>query len=42
MPIREVETQKPMNKPQAPGKPASRAAEQTLLKALVAETDSPM
>jgi len=42
MPIREVETQKPMNKPQAPGKSASRAAEQTRLKALVAETDSPM
>jgi len=42
MPIREVETQKPMNNPQAPGKSASRAAEQTRLKALVAEMDSPM
>ena len=42
MPIREIETQKPMNKPHAPGKAASRAAEQTRLKALVAETDSPM
>ena len=42
MPIREVETQKPMNKPQVPDKSASRAAEQTRLNVLVAETDSPM
>jgi hypothetical protein len=40
--IRDFETPKPINKPQAPGKSASRAVEQMRLKALVAEADSPM
>jgi hypothetical protein len=39
--IQEVEAPKPINKPQAPGKSASRAVEQMRLKALVAEADSP-
>jgi DNA-binding NtrC family response regulator len=42
MPIREVETTKPIIKPQAQCKSASRAVEQTRLKVLVSETDSPM
>jgi CheY-like chemotaxis protein len=42
MPTQKLETPKPINRPQAPYESTSRAAEQLRLKALVAETDSPL
>jgi hypothetical protein len=42
MPTQKLETPKPINRPQAPSESESQTAEQPRLKALVAETDSPM
>jgi DNA-binding NtrC family response regulator len=42
MPTQELDTPKPINRPQAPSESASQTAKQLRLKVLVAETDSPM